>query len=142
MWNGSSKIHFFIDFWHPFSWRLWRTGMLLFTKLKGHRSNFHYSGPQKAHLVDPEFKIQVTKEFKIYKSASEHPVLAMDWVQILTLGTHLFIVWQMGWYGCKLFAPALKKPSWYCKKFCSGELLASNQYKNRHQNPERLLHAF
>jgi hypothetical protein len=24
MWEGSSKIHFFIDFWHPFSWRLWR----------------------------------------------------------------------------------------------------------------------
>jgi hypothetical protein len=40
--------------------------MLLFTILKGHRSNFHYSGPQKANLVDPEFKI--------YKSASEHPV--------------------------------------------------------------------
>ena len=44
MWNGSSKTHCFIDFWHPFSWRLWRTGMLLLTKLKGHRSNFHYSG--------------------------------------------------------------------------------------------------
>ena len=28
---------------HPFSWRLWRTGMLLMTKLKDHRSNFHYS---------------------------------------------------------------------------------------------------
>ena len=24
--------------------------------------NFHYSGPQKAQLVDPEFKIQVTRE--------------------------------------------------------------------------------
>jgi hypothetical protein len=23
MWDESSKIHFFIDFWHPFSWRLW-----------------------------------------------------------------------------------------------------------------------
>ena len=44
MWDGPSKIHFFIDFWHPSSWRLWRTGMLLLTKLKGHRSNFHYSG--------------------------------------------------------------------------------------------------
>jgi hypothetical protein len=22
--DGSSKIHCFIDFWHPFSWRLWR----------------------------------------------------------------------------------------------------------------------
>jgi hypothetical protein len=24
MWDGSSKIHYFIDFWHPSSWRLWR----------------------------------------------------------------------------------------------------------------------
>jgi hypothetical protein len=24
MRDGSSKIHRFIDFWHPFSWRLWR----------------------------------------------------------------------------------------------------------------------
>jgi hypothetical protein len=22
MWNGSSKIHFFTKFWHPFSWTL------------------------------------------------------------------------------------------------------------------------
>ena len=61
MWDGSSKIHFFIDFWHPLSWRQWRTGMLLLTKLKGHWSNFHYSGHQKAQLDDPEFKIQVTR---------------------------------------------------------------------------------
>ena len=24
MWDGSSKIYYFIDFWHPCSWRLWR----------------------------------------------------------------------------------------------------------------------
>ena len=24
MWNGSSKIHYLIDFWYPFFWRLWR----------------------------------------------------------------------------------------------------------------------
>jgi hypothetical protein len=24
IWNESSKIHYFIGFWHPFSWRLWR----------------------------------------------------------------------------------------------------------------------
>jgi hypothetical protein len=24
MWNGSSKTHYFIGFWHSFSWRLWR----------------------------------------------------------------------------------------------------------------------
>ena len=43
IWDGPSKIHFFIVFWHPSSWRLWRTGMLLLTKLKGPRSNFYYS---------------------------------------------------------------------------------------------------
>jgi hypothetical protein len=24
MWDGSSKIHYFIDFWHPFTRRMWR----------------------------------------------------------------------------------------------------------------------
>ena len=24
MWDGSSKIYCLIDFWYPFSWRLWR----------------------------------------------------------------------------------------------------------------------
>ncbi len=37
------KNSLFIDFWCLFFWRLWRTGKLLLTKLKGHRSNFHYS---------------------------------------------------------------------------------------------------
>ena len=44
MWAGSSKTHHFLDFWHPFFWRLWRTGMLLLTKSKGHKSNSPYSG--------------------------------------------------------------------------------------------------
>ena len=39
VWNGSSKIHYFIDFWHSFCWRLWRPCMLLLTKSKGHKSN-------------------------------------------------------------------------------------------------------
>ena len=25
MWDGSLKIHYFVDFWRFFSWRLWRT---------------------------------------------------------------------------------------------------------------------
>ena len=41
MWDGSSKIHYFIDFWQPFWWRLWRTRMLLLTKSKGQQSNVH-----------------------------------------------------------------------------------------------------
>ena len=44
MFDGSFKIHYFIDFWHLFFWRLWRTGKFLLTKSKGHRSNSHYSG--------------------------------------------------------------------------------------------------
>ena len=39
MWNGSSNIHYFIDFCHSFCWRLWRPCMLLLTKSKGHKSN-------------------------------------------------------------------------------------------------------
>jgi len=38
MLNGSSKIHYFIDFWHSFCWRLWRPCMLVLTKSKGHKS--------------------------------------------------------------------------------------------------------
>ena len=44
MFDGSLKIHYFIDFWHLFFWRLWRTGKLLLTKSKAHMSNSHYSG--------------------------------------------------------------------------------------------------
>ena len=43
MWNGSSKIHYFMDFWHSFCWRLWRPWMLLSTKSKGHKSKFRIS---------------------------------------------------------------------------------------------------
>jgi hypothetical protein len=44
MWNGSSKIHYFMDFWPSFCWRLWRLWMLLSTKFKGHKSNVRISG--------------------------------------------------------------------------------------------------
>ena len=51
MWDWWSKVHYFIDFWHLFFWRLWRRERLLLTKSKGHKSNVHYSGfpnhPQK-----------------------------------------------------------------------------------------------
>ena len=78
MWDESSQIHFFIDFWHSSFWRLWRTGMLLLTKLKGHRSNFHYSGLQKAQLVDPKFKIQVTRGVQNIQTESGHPVITWN----------------------------------------------------------------
>ena len=44
MWVGSEKTRYFLDFCHSFFWRLWRTGMLLLTKSKGHKSNSPYSG--------------------------------------------------------------------------------------------------
>ena len=39
MWNGSSKIHYFIDFWHSLCCRLWRPWMILLTKSKGDNYN-------------------------------------------------------------------------------------------------------
>ena len=39
MWNGSSKTHYFIEFWHPFSWRLLRPSHETKIEFKGQRSN-------------------------------------------------------------------------------------------------------
>ena len=39
MWDGPSKLNYFIDFWHSFCWRLWRPWILLQTKSKGLNSN-------------------------------------------------------------------------------------------------------
>ena len=52
MWNSSSKIHYFIDFWHPFCWRLWRPWMLLSTKSKGHKSKFRISWMYTYHFYE------------------------------------------------------------------------------------------
>ena len=41
MWDGSSIL---LIFGTQVCWRLWRTGMLLLTKLKGHKSNVRYLG--------------------------------------------------------------------------------------------------
>ena len=54
MWNGSSKIHNFMDFWHSFCWRLWRPRMLLSTKSKGHKSNDRISLMYWYHIHDLE----------------------------------------------------------------------------------------
>ena len=47
-------------------------------------------------------------------------------------------VWQkgLGW-PCPI-SGALKKPSWDCKNFCTGEFLAKNQCKKCHQNLQRV----
>ena len=52
MWNGSSKIHYFMDFWPSFCWRLWRPWMLLSTKSKGHKSKFRISWMYKYHFYE------------------------------------------------------------------------------------------
>jgi hypothetical protein len=92
MWDGSSKIHFFIDFWHPFSWRLWRTVMLLLTKLKGHRSNFHYSGPQKALFF--------FKKFFLLSVRSNWNVNLCLGTPCMLLNTVLMKVWYVKKYKC------------------------------------------
>ena len=72
MWNGSSKIHYFIDFWHSFCWSLWRPCMLLLTKSKGHMSNVHYSGfPQ--HL-----QTKSNLHISISQSKLKHKYLPLD----------------------------------------------------------------
>jgi hypothetical protein len=77
--------------------------MLLLTKLKGHRSNFHYSGPQKAQLVDPEFKIQVTriKVFKTYKLEFEHPVCQWSVIRFYgRLGRYFILTHAHNQFSC------------------------------------------
>ena len=72
MWNGSSKIHYFIDFWHSFCWRLWRPCMLLLIKSKGHMSNVHYSGFPK-HLQSKS-----NLYISISQSKLKHKCLRLD----------------------------------------------------------------
>ena len=76
MWDGSSKIQYFIDFWQMFFWRLWRTGMLLLTKLKGHKSNVHYSGFPK-HL-----QTKSSLHISICQSKLKHKYLTLDTLYI------------------------------------------------------------
>ena len=52
MWNESSKIHYFMDFWHFFCWRLWRPYMLLLTKSMGHKSKFRISWMYRSSFYD------------------------------------------------------------------------------------------
>ena len=84
MWDGSSKIHCLIDFLHPFSWRLWRTGMLLSTNLKGHKPNVHYS----------EFtnhpKIKSSLNISICQSKLKHKCLPLDTLYWLMISPNIF----------------------------------------------------
>ena len=72
MWNGSSKSHYSIDFWHSFCWRLWRPCMLLLTKSKDYMSNVHYSGFPK-HL-----QTKSNLHISISQSKLKHKYLSLD----------------------------------------------------------------
>ena len=72
MWNGSSKILYFMDFWHSFCWRLWRPWMLLSTKSKGHKSNFRISWMYRSCFYD------LKVHFWWPNKCSKHQVLRLN----------------------------------------------------------------
>ena len=72
MWNGSSKIHYFIDIWNSFCWRPWRPWMLLSTKLKGHKSNFRISEMYRFCFYD------LKVHFWWPNKSSKHQVLSVN----------------------------------------------------------------
>ena len=72
MWNGSSKIHYFIDIWNSFCWRPWRPWMLLSTKFKGHKSNFRISGMYRFCFYD------LKVHFWWPNKSSKHQVLSVN----------------------------------------------------------------
>ena len=72
MWNGSSKIQYFIDIWNSFCWRLWRPWMLLSTTSKGHKSNFRISGMYRFCFYD------LYVHFWWPNKSSKHQVLSVN----------------------------------------------------------------
>ena len=72
IWNGSSKIQYFIDIWNSFCWRLWRPWMLLSTKSKGHKSNFRISEMYRFCFYD------LKVHFLLPNKHSKHQVLRLN----------------------------------------------------------------
>ena len=81
MWIGTSKTPDFLDFWHPFSWRLWRTGMLLLTKSKGHKSNSPYSGFPNHLQTKSNLHISICQS-QIHYVNSRWDTLYPAWIQL------------------------------------------------------------
>ena len=75
----------------------------------------------------------ITRSPQIFRP-SDTPVCSLLGTDLSPVNSNLH-VGQNG-----LFAPALKKPSWDCKNFCTGEFLAKNHCRNCHQNPQRIFH--
>ena len=78
MWNGSSKLYYFMDFWHSFCWRLWRPWMVLSTKSKGHKSNFRMSEMYRFCFYD------LKVEFWWQNKCSKHHVLRLNTLYLCT----------------------------------------------------------
>ena len=79
MWNGSSKILYFMDFGHSFCWRLWRPWMLLSTKSKGHESNFRISWMCRSCFYD------LKVHFWWPNKSSKHQVLSVNTLYLFYL---------------------------------------------------------
>ena len=84
MWNGSSKIHYFMDFWHSFCWRPWRPWMLLSTKFKGHKSNFRISGMYRFCFYD------LKVHFWWPNKSSKHQVLSVNTLYIYLQSKYVY----------------------------------------------------
>ena len=91
MWNGSSKIQYFIDIWNSFCWRLWRPWMLLSTKSKGHKSNFRISGMYRFCFYD------LNVHFWWPDKCSKHQILRLNTLYINSmdaLHAHMWYIHQ------------------------------------------------
>ena len=78
---------------HPFSWRLWRTGMLLLTKFKDHRSNFHYSEFPNPLQTKSSLNISIYQnQIKKKQSLAGDPVLIYYAVYLSFVLNNLFNV--------------------------------------------------
>ena len=87
--------------------------------------NFHYSGPQKAQLVDPEFKIQVTQGVqniqtragtpctKVYYVLVLFSILILKCVQVM-VHLHNFPIFS---FLAKMLSFLLQKRQHFCQKW-------------------------
>ena len=74
-----------VKFCHPSDLRLWRTGMLLLTKTKGHMSNVHYSGFPK-HL-----QTKSNLHISISQNKLKHKCLPLDTQFLQPIIVHIFL---------------------------------------------------
>ena len=92
-----------VKFCHPSDLRLWRTGMLLLTKTKGHMSNVHYSGFPKHLQTKSNLHISISQsklKHKCQPLDSGHPVSNCNpqhmysCIFTICINLHLFFSWN------------------------------------------------